>query len=91
MTPYSLKRLFVSTAMIALGTGLYCVPIWMGCGYARAHGPPLSEPVQWILCLGGAAFFGAGTGNIFYRLSLGAIIGPTLLLAVSVVVSMGSR
>ena len=88
MVKFTLQRMFVSTSLMALGLGLYMVPIWTGCAYAQKGGPPLSEPVQWALCLGGAAAFGAGIGNIFHRPLVGAVAGPAILFAVAVVWSM---
>ncbi len=80
--------MFVSVSLVTLGVGLYMVPEWTGCNYARKGGPPLSETIQWALCLGGAATFGAGVTNIFHRPLIGALVGPAVLSVVTIVLSM---
>jgi hypothetical protein len=85
---FSLKRLLASLTLIAVGIGINQVPDRMGCGVARMHGPPLSEPVQWMLCLGGAALFGAGIGNIAHRPKIGAVAGIAIYYFACIVWSM---
>jgi hypothetical protein len=80
MPQFSLKRLFVSVTLIAVGCGF----LMFGRQINYERDPP--GWINWLLSIAFTASLGAGIGNVYRQPILGALLGPPALLVLYIVV-----